>query len=187
MYLRCFLIFCCLLSLTCTSQLIQFYPDDYYPEDSVYQNRILKFLITYDNNWHLFTDPVVMDKDSRKFAADLQKSGIELLYIGASSEKYLGTRAIAVNLNEPAEDYAGYIRKLNRNGVEKDQGLFEFTNGRVEMVKWVYEKSGYSFVEFFFNVQTFDIRIAFWTRTEFFNNFLPVFESIISTLTITEW
>lgn len=186
MNLRCIIILFCFLLLSCSSKLIQFYPDSYYPEDSVYQNNILHFLLTFDENWRIFTDPAKMDASSRKFAQDLQKSGVELLFIGATSERYLGTRGIAVNLNEPAKEYAEYIRKLNSGDIENDRGLVEFTNGQVDMIKWVYEKSGFSFAEFFFNIGTFDIRIAFWTRSSFFNNFLPVFESIISSLTLTD-
>jgi len=104
MNLRCIVIFLGLLTLSCSSRLIQFYPDSYYPEDSVYQNKILNFLLTFDENWHLFTDPAAMDANSRIFAQDLHKSGVELLFIGATSERYLGTRGIAVNLNEPARD-----------------------------------------------------------------------------------
>lgn len=172
--------------LSCSSELVRYYPGNYYPEDSIYQNKKLKFLITYDNNWQLWTDPVSMDPDSRKFARQLHKSGIELLFIGTTAEKYLGTRAIAVNLNEPAKEYAEYIRRLNLKDIQNDQGLVEFTNGRVDMIKWTYEKSGYGFAEFFFNSGTFDIRIAFWTRKAFFKNFLPVFESIMGSLVLAE-
>lgn len=176
---------CFLTSLTCSSKVTQFYPDIYYQEDCIYQNKILGFLLTFDKNWNLVIDPSKMDPDSRDFARDLNKRGIELLFIGTTSEKYLATRAIAVNLNEPALEYAQYIRKINSPDIENDSGLVEIFNGEISMIKWVYEKSGYRFVEFFFNNNTFDIRIAFWTRKEYFDNFLPVFESIISSLTIT--
>ncbi len=179
-------VFLGLTLLSCSLQLKRFYPGDYYSEDNIYQNKILKFTITYDSNWQLWTDPATMNRGSRKFARQLQKSGIELLFIGSSAEKYLGTRAIAVNLNEPALEYAEYIRRLNLPDVKNDQGLLEITNGRIEMVRWIYEKHGFSFIEYFFNSGTFDVRIAFWTRKEFFKNFLPVFESIMGSLMLTD-
>lgn len=172
--------------LSCSSHLASYYPGNYYPEDNIYQNKILKFIITFDDNWQLWTDPATMNSDSRNIARQFHKSGIELLFIGASTEKYLGTRAIAVNLNEPAKEYAEYIRRLNLPDVENDQGLLEIRNGSVEMVRWIYEKHGFSFIEFFFNSGTFDIRIAFWTRKESFRNFLPVFESIMGSLILTD-
>lgn len=172
--------------LSCSSQLVPYYPGYYYQEDFVYQNKRLNFIVTYDSNWQLWTDPASMDKESRKFAQKLHNSGIELLFIGTTTEKYLGTRAIAVNLNEPAKQYAEYIRKINLNDVENDQGLTEFDNGSIEIIRWIYDKSGYSFTEYFFNNGTFDIRIAFWTRKAFFKNFMPVFENIISSLTLTD-
>ena len=175
-----------LMFISCSSHLKSFYPGNYYSEDNIYHNKILKFIITFDSNWQLLTEPATMNRDSRKFARQLHKSGIELLFIGASTEKYLGTRAIASNLNEPAREYAEYIRRLNLTDVENDQGLLDITNGRIEMVRWTYEKHGFSFIEYFFNSGTFDIRIAFWTRKEFFNNFLPVFESIMGSLILTD-
>jgi hypothetical protein len=178
-------VFLGLTLLSCSSHLRSYYPGNYYHEDGIYQNKIIKFIITFDSNWQLWTDPATMNHDSRKFARQLHKSGIELLFIGASTEKYLGTRAIAVNLNEPAKEYAEYIRRLNLPDVENDQGLLEITNGRTEMVRWIYEKHGFSFIEYFFNSGTFDIRIAFWTKKEFFSNFLPVFESIMGSLILT--
>ena len=53
------------------------------------------------------------------------------------------------------------------------------------MVKWVYDKSGFRFVEFFFNIGTYDIRVSFWTKPDLFEKFLPVYEQIISTLRVT--
>lgn len=179
-------VFLVLTLFSCSSHLKSYYPGRFYPEDNIYQNKIIKFIITFDSNWQLWTDPATMNHDSRKFARELHKSGIELLFIGASTEKYLGTRAIAVNLNEPAKEYAEYIRRLNLPDVENDQGLVETTNGRIDMVRWMYEKHGFSFIEYFFNSGTFDIRIAFWTRKDLFNNFLPVFESIMGSLILTD-
>lgn len=175
-----------LMLMSCSSHLKNFYPGNYYSEDNIYKNKILRFIITFDSNWQLWTDPATMNRDSRKFARQLHKSGIELLFIGASTEKYLGTRAIAVNLNEPAREYAEYIRRLNLPDVENDQGLLQVTNGSMEMVRWIYEKHGFGFIEYFFSSGTFDIRIAFWTRKEFFRKFLPVFESIMGSLILTD-
>jgi len=179
-------VFLGLTFLSCSSHLISYYPGKYYHEDSIYQNKTIKLIITFGSDWKLWTDPATMNHDSRRFARQLHKSGTELLFVGASAEKYMGTRAIAANLNEPVKEYANYIRKLNLPDVENDQGLFEIANGPVEMVGWVYEKHGFGFIEFFFKSGTINIRIAFWTRNELFRNFLPVFESIMSSLILTD-
>ena len=173
--------------LFCSSSIEQFYPDHFHSEDNIYENKPLKFLLTFTGNWRIYTDPNKMDPDSKAFAKTLSKSGLELLFVGTTVEGLHGTRGIAVNLNEPARQYAEYVRRLNKDDVENDQGLTDFYAGTYPMVKWVYDKAGFRFVEFFFNIETYDIRIAFWTRTHLFGNFLPVFESIISSLIITRF
>lgn len=170
--------------LSCASHIKQFYPDTFYGEDNIYENKSLHFTLTYRGNWVIFTDPEEMDKSSRQFAGDLQKSGVELLFVGASVEGQHGTRGIAVNLNEPTRDYAEYIRRINKDDVEKDQGLVDFYAGKNYMVKWIYEKSGFRFEEFFFNIDTYDIRVAFWSKPELFEKFTPVYEQIMSTLSV---
>ncbi len=174
-----------LLFMSCAPAMVQFYPDDYYPEDKIYENKPLRFILNYSGNWRIYTDPNEMDRGSRAFAKELQKSGLELLFIGATVEGFHGTRGIAVNLNEPAREYAEYIRRLNGDDVENDQGLTEFYAAENYMIKWVYDKSDYRFVEFFFNIETYDIRISFWTKPNLYDNFLPVFEQIMSTLSLT--
>ena len=175
----------CFLILSCSPPAGQFYEDSFYREDNIYENKPLGFLLTYEGNWNIVTDPEKMDRNSRLFANELRKAGLELLYVGTTVEGYLGTRAIGVNLNEPSADYAEYVRRLNKDDVENDKGLVQFYAGDNPMIKWEYEKSGFCFVEFFINVGTYDIRIAFWTKPDLYKNFLPVFEEIISTLTIT--
>jgi hypothetical protein len=170
---------------SCTSNIKQFYPDSYFTEDKIYQNKPLRFILTFNGNWTLFTDPNKMDPGSRQFASLLNKSGAELLFVGATTEGLYGTRGIAVNLNEPVNDYAEYIRNVNKSDISNDRGIVEFIAGRNTMMKWIYDKNGFRFAEFFVNIDTYDIRIAFWTKIDLFDNFLPVFEEIMSTLSVT--
>jgi hypothetical protein len=163
----------------------QFYPDTYFEADNVYENKTLRFILTYGNNWYLFTDPNEMDKQTRAFAKSLQKQGVELLFAGATVDGMHGTRGIAVNLNESGKEYAQRIYDLNKDDVVSDEGLIDFIIKGKNLVKWTYAKSGFRFVEFFFAIDTYDIRIAFWTHPDLFDNFLPVYEQIISTLIVT--
>jgi len=172
-----------LLLLGCAAPLRQFYHDQYFPEDHVYENRPIGFLLTFRGEWSIITDPAGMNKIYREFAATMQKSGGELLFMGSSVEGLYGVKAIAVNLNEPPRDYAKYIRELNGDDVENNTEPVDFIGGGTAMVKWVYDKSGYRFVEFFFVVDTYDIRLSFWTKPALFDGFLPVFEEIASSLT----
>lgn len=174
-----------LLLLSCSSSIKQYYPDFFHAEDDIYENGALHFLLVYKGNWQLYTSPQDMDKSSRDFAVQLNKRGAELLFVGATVEGLLGSRGIAINLNEPVLDYAKQVRELNKEDVQDDSGVVEFYAGTCPMAKWTYCMYNFRFAEFFINAGTYDVRIAFWTKKEAFDNFLPVFEEIISTISFT--
>lgn len=173
------------LLFSCAAHVMQFYPDDYFGEDRVYENKPLQFLVTFRGNWRIITDPNKMNKTYKSYAKMLQRSGAELLFMGSSVEGLYGVKAIAINLNEPPQEYAAYIRELNRKEVSADKEPVHFVAGNLPMVKWVYDKAGYRFVEFFFTIDTYNVRLAFWSKADMFARFLPVFEDIISTLELT--
>ena len=174
-----------ILAFFCASPLRQFYPDAFFPEDNVYENRSLGFLLTFRGNWSIITDPAEMNRTYRAFATTMQKAGGELLFMGNTVEGLYGVKAIAINLNEPPQEYAHYIRDLNKSDVENDTEPVDFYAGGHSMVKWVYDKAGYRFVEFFFVIDTYDVRVSFWTKPQLFTGFLEVFEEIMSTLSLT--
>lgn len=175
----------CLLFFFCSAPLKQFYPDTFFEEDAIYENHALRFSLRFRGNWNIITDPTEMSSTYQAFAKTLQKAGGELLFMGSTVEELYGVKALAINLNEPPLDYAGYIRDLNQSEVQDDMEPVEFIAGEHLMAKWVYDKSGYRFVEFFFVVDTYDIRLSFWTKPELFVNFLPVFEETAASLTLT--
>jgi hypothetical protein len=168
----------------CAAPLKQFYPDRYYEEDQIYENKPLGFAIKFQGNWLIFTDPSEMDKGSRNLAKVFAKSGLELLFVGATVEGMHGVRGIAVNLNEPADEYAGQIRRINLAEVQNDKGLQPMIAGKLATVKWIYDKGDFRFAEFFINIGTYDIRIAFWSRQALFEKFLPVYEDMISSIEV---
>jgi hypothetical protein len=175
----------CIALLSCTPSLKQYYPDTYYLEDSIYENKSLHFLITYSSVWYLFTEPEEFDQKTRQFYRQLHKSHMELLFAGATTDGLYGTRCISANYNLRIRTFAENIRQANRSDIENDQGLTEFYAGRNPAIKWVYDQNGFRFVEFFFKIDTHDIRISFWTKSKLFENYLSVFEQIISTFTVT--
>ncbi len=174
-----------LLICSCISPLKQYYPDKFYHEDSIYENKQLRFLITYSSSWYLFTDPKELDKKTQSVYRSFHKSGMELLYAGATTDGLYGTRCIAGNFNIPIKAFAENIRKANSNSLENDQGLIEFYAGSIPAVKWIYDQSGFRFAEYFFKIDTYDIRISFWTKADLFQNYIDIFELIMSTLTVT--
>jgi hypothetical protein len=173
------------LLLTCSAPIRQFYPDHFFPEDNVYKNEGIGFLLTLRGKWNIITDPNSMNRYYREFAATMQASGGELLFMGSTVEELYGIKAVALNLNEPPREYATYIRELNKDDVDRDTDPVDFITGSQQMVKWVYDRAGYRFAEFFFVVGTYDIRLSFWTKPQLFENFLPVFEEIVSTVEVT--
>ena len=174
-----------LLTFSCSAPLRQFYPDQFFPEDNVYRNEGIGFLLTLRGKWNIVTDPNKMNRYYRDFAATLQRSGGELLFMGSTVEELYGIKAVALNLNEPPREYATYIRDLNKADVDSDNVPVDFLAGDHLMVKWVYDRAGYRFAEFFFVVDTYDVRLSFWTKPQLFQNFLPVFEEIMSTVEFT--
>jgi hypothetical protein len=170
---------------SCAGPIRQFYPDTYYAEDHLYENKPLHFIMRFEGNWELITDPNEMGKESGKVARQFAKSGAELLFIGATTEGFHVVRGQAVNLNEPTMDYAQYIRRISAKDVQNDQGLAPILLGKNSMVKWTYDKGGSRIIEFFFTIDTYDLRIAFGTRREFFEKFLPVYEEIMTSLQVT--
>jgi hypothetical protein len=168
----------------CAPAMKQFYPGNYFPEDHTYQNKALGFSLTYRGNWDITTDPNDM-KDNKSYAKELHESGAELLLIGFTVENTQGTRCIATNLNEPANEYADEIRRLNKDQVDSDSGCTNDTLNGMPMVVWRYAKDDFRFIEYFFNIETYDIRVAFWTKPRLFDKFLPVYKGIMGTLSVT--
>jgi hypothetical protein len=168
----------------CAAPITQYYPDAYFSEDRTYQNKALGFTFSFTGNWEIVCDPNKM-KENKSNARLLQETGGELLFVGYTVEKTQGTRGIAVNLNETNKAYAEEIIKLNKEDQQADSGLSEVTLASIPMIQWTYEKAGFKFVEFFFKIETYNVRIAFWTKPRLFNNFLPVYEGIMRTMILT--
>lgn len=176
----------CLLALSillsCASSIRQFYPDSYFTEDGIYQNKALRFSLSFRGNWVLITDPNEMRGNTREFAHDLQERGAELLFVGATSEGAQGVRGIAINLNTLPREYAERVREINADGVSEDFGLRDMLIDGMPMVRWDYVVKDFRFVEFFFTLDTYNTRIAFWTKPAIFERFEPVYLDIMSSL-----
>lgn len=172
------------LLLYCAPAIKQFYPGSYFPEDRTYQNKTLGFSLTYRGSWEITTDPNEMSKTSRECARDLHKSGAELLFNGSTVENTQGTRCIAVNLNEPCNEYAEQIRRINKDQIDSDSGCSPDTINGIPMIVWKYITEDFRFVEYFFTIDTYDIRVAFWTKPSLFDKFLPVYNEIMGTLSM---
>jgi hypothetical protein len=169
--------------LYCAPSIKVFYPGNYFPEDRTYQNKTLGFSLTYRGNWEVITDPNEM-KDNKSFAKELHEGGAELLFIGFTFEKTQGTRCIASNLNETNMEYAEEIRRINSDQTDSDSGYTDDTIQGVPMVTWRYAKDEFRFIEYFFIIDTYNIRMAFWSKPRIFAKFLPVYEEIMGTLSI---
>jgi hypothetical protein len=182
----CLPVFLCAMAIQCAAPIKDFYPDTYFSEDGIYENKPLGFLLTYKGNWDLSTAPDGFSKTARDFAKTLHKDGAELLFLGSTVEGTQGTRGIAINLNLPPIEYAQKIQKINAKDITRDLGMVEVVSDQMPMVKWEYLMMGdFHFVEFFFVVGTYDVRIAFWTKKELFERFRPTYEDIISSVTKT--
>lgn len=166
----------------CSTSIKQFYPDSYFPQDYIYSNKTLRFAINYKSAWHIETDPNEMERALKKIAKEFQKQGIELLYVGSTPDALQGTQGVAANLNTPAKEYAEAYRDLNLPAMSKDFGISEMLIDGIPMMKWEYEKYGFHFAEFFFTLDTYNIRIVFWAKPPIFKKFYNEYISIMSSI-----
>jgi hypothetical protein len=173
---------CLLLLLQCVPSLTRFYPGSYFEQDRTYVNKPLGFSMVFTGNWHISCEPEGMRGASRDLAQSLAKSGAELLFMGSTAEGTQGVRAIVINLNSSNQAYAEKIRELNKNDVQRDSGFVDFPATSIPCVKWRYAITGFEFVEYFFKLDTYNMRIAFWAKPDLFFSFLPVYDKIVSTL-----
>lgn len=172
--------------LDCAGPIKEFFPDSYFPQDHVYQNRSLRFSLTFRENWNITTDPNQMAGATKQLARDLQRRSAELLFIGSTAEATQGVRGIAVNLNVPPRQYAESIRKVNAADVQRDLGITDLNIDGMSMSRWDYFIRDFRFVEFFFTLDTYDIRIAFWAKPDVFERFEPVYVDIMSSLSFED-
>lgn len=166
----------------CSTSIKQFYPDSYFEEDNIYSNKTLRFAINYKSAWQIETDPNNMERGLKKIAKEFQDQGIELLYVGSTPDGLQGTQGVAANLNTPAIEYAEAYRDLNLSSMSADFGLKEMIIDGIPMVKWEYEKYGFHFAEFFFTLDTYNIRIVFWANPGIFKKFYKEYLSIMSSI-----
>jgi hypothetical protein len=168
----------------CTPRVGQFYTDSYYAEDRVYRNEALGFALVFPPGWRIHTAPADMSKAQRTVAKLLREQGAELVFAGETLDGGQGTRGIAENLNRTNEAFLVALRAANVLGIEKDLGATTFMAGDVLSLKWEYVYRGMRFVEFLFRSGTYNIRIAFWAPPDRYDDFLPVYESAMATLSL---
>jgi len=175
------LFFVCTL-VGCSSSLKHYFPDEYFARDRTYTNRPLGFALTYIGSWEITTDPARMRDAGKKVARELQQTGRELLFLGATVEGTQGTRGIAANLNLTNDEYLAQIRTSNGTALEEDFGAVDMAGGDRIFKKWEYRFAGLRFVEFLFTTGTYNVRVAFWSDPETYTRFLPVYEEIMLSL-----
>jgi hypothetical protein len=171
---------------SCAAPIRQYFPDSYFPQDHIYQNKLLQIALRYDGNWNIATDPNTMSKAGKKVALSLRNSRSELLFLGSTVEGSQGTRGIVENLNLSNEGFLESIRKSNSAGIDKDLGQEEFDAAGIDMLKWQYLYKGFHFVEFLFRSDTYNIRIAFWTTPALFDQFMPVYEETMNSIELID-
>ncbi len=171
--------------LACAGAIKEFYPDSFFMEDGVYQNKPLRFSLTFERNWNLFTDPNDMVRSLKRLAIEHQKEGRELLFVGTTVDGLQGVRGVALNLNASTEEYFEMYRKIkltDNDAISADSGVIAMVVGDIPMLRWCYTEYGHQFVEFFFTIDTYNIRIAFWAKPLIFQRFLKVYLSIMSSI-----
>lgn len=176
------ILLCVALGVSCGPSFVQFYPDTYYEQDRIYQNETLGFALMFTPGWEITTDPSEMNKTRQAAARQLQEQGAELIFAGETVDGSQGTRGIVENLNRDNERFLAALRETNKANLDKDIGARTFMAGDVLGIKWEYEFQNMRFAEFLFRAGTYNVRIAFWTKADRYDDFLQVYEDIMATL-----
>jgi hypothetical protein len=166
----------------CAPAVTEFYPDHYYAEDGIYQNRLIDFTLTLSGGWLITTDPNRLERAQRKLARSLNQQGVEMLFVGYTPDMMHGVRALAANLNLPARTYAEHVWNANHTAAQSDSGLTEMLVNNIPMTRWLYTLHGLQYAEYFFTFDTYNLRLAFWTTPDRFDRFLPVYTDIMATI-----
>lgn len=174
-----------LVAVSCAPQIKQFYPGKYNAENHTYQNKVLGFTLTYRGAWEITTNPNEK-RENKSYAKELHQSGAELLFTGFTVEQTQGTRCIVVHLNETSREYAGEIRNINKDQIDADSGCSDTTVEGKNFTIWRYRDKDFCFIEYFFNVDTYNVRVAFWAKPKAFDKFLSVYKDIMGTLTVSD-
>jgi len=165
----------------CTRYVTDFFPDDYLESEKIYHNPALGFNLRYSANWQINTTSKTMSKTQREVATLLHNSGSELLYVGKTSEGLHASRAIVDHLNLSNENYLEVIRKVASIEPGQELGAEEQMIAGVPMIRWFYLHRGHAFVEYLLRIDTYNIRVAFWSSPAMFRQFLPVYDQIMAT------
>jgi hypothetical protein len=171
----------------CAAPLTEFYPDSYFTEDGVYDNKILGFALTFPRTWRLVTDPNAFNQSQKKLARILNRQGVDMLFLGSTSDGMQGARALAANLNLTTKEY--FQRTWNANHVETsdDKGVSEMVIADIPVLRWEYSLFGLRYNEFFLTLGTCNLRIAFWATPDRFERFLPVYLEIMASISSVGW
>ena len=153
------------------------YEGAYFPADCMYENRDLGLTLRFSGKWILKTDPRRMARPARAFARELRTAGADLLFSGASADGRQAVRCIVINANMGAEAYAEAIRGTNVAGVTADSGLAIIADDGDTLIRWEYSVGNYRFGEYFYQVGTYNIRLAFWTDPLTYTRFRPIYEN----------
>jgi hypothetical protein len=154
-----------------------YFDEQYYENDGIYENRDVKFNLRLSGKWDVCANPKAMLPAARDFAKDLEKQGADLLFSGTTADGRQAVRCIVTNSNMSAPEYAQAIRDANADSVTADSGLSFLYPEDSSVVKWEYSVAQFRFCEYFYQLGTYDMRLAFWSDPSTFDRFKVIFEN----------
>ncbi len=154
-----------------------YFDEQYFDSDGVYENRDVKFNLRLSGKWDICANPNTMLPAARDFAKELAALGADLLFSGTTADGRQAVRCIVTNSNMSAPEYAQAIRGANADSVLADSGLTYLFANDSSVVKWEYSVGKFRFVEYFYLLGTYDMRLAFWTDPATFDRFKIIYEN----------
>ena len=179
-------IFLCLITLFLSNckKKSDLFSDTYL--DGKYTNEEIGFSINVSNDdWKFYCSSSSMPGGIKDLQNDLYETGAELIFYGISKNGIFGTRGIVEPINLSLEDYYNVTYEKNKNGFENScYDSVKINN--IDMIDWKYNTDNFSFQEYQFVRKNCNIRVSFWTYTERFDEYQPIYAKIINSFNFIE-
>lgn len=157
-------------------------------ENGIYSNEAIGFEFELDEEkWDLHHQYNIMPDDVEDIKRELRESGSELLFFGLSKNNLFGTRGIAERVDLSLDDYFNMVYEINKDEIEEEDALCDtIIVNEIKLIDWMYTTGTFTFQEYQFKKDDFNVRLSFWCYTRLFNKYQSKFYNIIKTLSIEQ-
>lgn len=163
--------------------------------DNVYTNEIIKFKMTFDQEWSIVAKSEQFNKLQKNYAEYFSSQYGEVLFIGHNDEKKMGIRATCETVNLTNEEYfnaisnsmADYFYKYNLK-IEKNEDIL-LKNIKVKHIvikARINQNNIFIFDTILFKINRYNVRIDVWLNEKEYENQKNYILSLYNSISIIE-